>query len=119
MVNLKNQINKLFLAVDCKDADGFISFLGENACFRFAGMPVVRGKKDIRDAVASFFSSVRSLRHRIMDIWQQGDTVILEGEVTYSFADGRELILPFVNIFRMNAGLISDYRIYIDMSAFK
>ena len=41
--------------------------------------------------------------------------IVCEGEVTYTHHDGRSVTVPFCNVFEAEAGLISLYRIYIDM----
>ena len=110
-------LDKLFVAIDKKDIDSFISFLTEDACFTFANMPAVCGKKNVRDAVSGFFSGIKGLSHNISQTWEKGDTLICEGKVTYTRNDSKEMTFPFVNIFRMRDSLIADYRIYTDNSA--
>lgn len=113
---MKDWMNRLFAAIDHKDADGFVSFLTEDACFRFGNAPAICNKKDIRNAVSLFLSGIKDLRHRILGIWEQDNIVICEGEVAYTRHDGSELTFPFVDIFRMNGELIADYRIFMDIS---
>ncbi len=112
----KGLLKNLFLAIDRKDADGFVSFLTQDACFRFANAPVIHNQEGIRSAVVLFFSSLKGLRHRLLDVWEQDNVIICAGEVTYTRQDGSELTLPFVDILRMHGDLISDYRIYMDIS---
>ncbi len=113
---MKDWVNQLFAAIDRKDADAFVSFLTEDASFRFANAPVIRNKKDIRNAVALFLSNIKGLRHRILGVWEQDDIIICEGEVIYTRHNGSELALPFVDTLRMKGDLIADYRIYMDIS---
>ncbi len=113
---MKERVKQLFQAIDRKDADSFVSFLTPDASFRFANAPVVRNKEDILHAVGSFLASIKSLRHLIKDIWEQGDVIICEGEVRYTRLNGSELTLPFVDILRIKGDLVDDYRVYIDIS---
>jgi ketosteroid isomerase-like protein len=114
---MKDWIKQLFIAIDRKDAQGFAAFFTDNAIFRFANAPAVAGKENIRQAVEAFFSAVKGLRHNITGAWELKDVVICEGEVTYTRLDDKQLTVPFVDIFRIEKGLIADYRIYIDISA--
>jgi ketosteroid isomerase-like protein len=114
---MKDLWNQLFAAIDRKDADGFASFLTKDASFRFANAPVICNKENIRNAVAIFLSNIKGLRHRILNVWEQDSVIICEGEVIYTRYNGSELALPFVDILRIKADLISDYRIYMDISA--
>lgn len=109
-------LNSLFESIDRMDPDKFVTFLTEDASFRFGNWPPVCGTASIHDAVAGFFSSIKALRHRVLRIWEPGDTVMCEGEVTYTRHDGRELTLPFANFLEMRTGRIGDYRIYADVS---
>lgn len=91
---MKDWITQLFATIDRKDADGFVSFFTPDACFRFANTPVICNKENIRDAVAQFFSNIKSLRHRILTVWEQDAVVICEGEVKYTLHNGGELEVP-------------------------
>ncbi len=113
---MKEQMTKIFAAIDRKDTDAFVSFLSDDAIFRFANAPVVRNKEDIRKVVILFLSNIKSSRHRVLGVWQEDNIVICEGEVIYTRHNGSELTLPFVDILRMRGDLITDYRVYIDIS---
>lgn len=116
-MNLRDWIDALFAAIDGKDAENFVGFLTEDACFAFGNLPALAGRAAIRDFVAAFFAGIRAVSHRVPDVWQADDTVICRGEVTYTRHDGSTLTVPFANIFRMAGGKVRDYRIYADASA--
>lgn len=113
---MKGWVKDLFLAIDRMDADGFSAFLTKECAFCFGNAPAVYDRENIRDYVANFFSSIKGLAHRILETWEFGQTVICEGEVTYIRRDDKKITLPFVDIFRMEQGLIADYRVYMDIS---
>lgn len=113
---MREKIESLFKAIDKKDAAGFASFLAEGASFKFANAPAVVGRENIQKDVANFFSSIKGLRHKALKVYEAGDFLICEGEVTYIKHDGAELTIPFADILKIKAGLISDYRIYMDPS---
>ena len=106
---------KLFASIDAMDTESFLSFIDENAIFRFGSTPPVKGHVAIRAAVESFFASVAKLRHVLQRQVADDDAVVCEGEVTYTRHDGSNITLPFVNVFEVDGGLISLYRIYIDV----
>jgi ketosteroid isomerase-like protein len=116
-VILHDWIAALFAAIDRQDAEAFAGFVTEDARFVFANLPAVEGRAAIRDFVAGFFVSIRSLSHDVPDAWQAGDTVICRGEVSYTRHDGSVLTVPFANVFRMAGDQVRDYRIYMDASA--
>lgn len=105
----------LFASIDAMDAEGFVAFIATDATFRFGSSPPVNGRPAIRQSVESFFSMFAGLRHELQRVIVDGGTAVCEGEVTYTKHDGSKITLPFANIFEIKAGLISIYRIYIDM----
>ncbi|MCQ9206359.1 MAG: nuclear transport factor 2 family protein [Omnitrophica bacterium] len=113
---MKDWVGRLFKTIDKKDVDQFILFLTEDASFRFANMPAVVGRENIRKTTSQFFSSVNGLKHAIEKVVKSDDVVVCEGAVTYMLKDNSKATFPFANIFRMKNGLIADYRIYADIS---
>ena len=106
---------KLFASIDAMDTESFLSFIREDATFRFGSSPAVKGHAEIRAAVEGFFASFAALRHDLRRIVADGDAVVCEGEVTYTRHDGSSVTLPYVNVFEVDDGLISLYRVYIDI----
>jgi limonene-1,2-epoxide hydrolase len=107
---------KLFVSIDAMDTEGFLGFLAPDGEFRFGSVPVVRGHDGIREAVGGFFSSIAAISHELQRIVADGNTVVCEGEVTYTRHDGSRVTLPFCNVFETDGSLISLYRIYIDIA---
>ena len=105
----------LFASIDAMDTERFLSFIDTKATFRFGSSPPVTGHDAIRAAVESFFSSFAALKHKLLRLVADDNVVACEGEVTYTRHDASTITLPFVNIFEVNDGLISLYRIYIDI----
>lgn len=109
-------IHQLFTTIDGRDAQQFVTFLTEDARFRFGNAPEVRGRVQIQEAVAGFFGTIQGLQHRIINTWIHPDTVICQGEVTYTRLDGSQLTLPFTNIFGLAGKHVAEYLIYMDIT---
>ena len=107
---------QLFESIDQKDADKFVTFLTDDAVFKFGNADPVNGKAAIRGAVAAFFSSIQAINHKINDTWTQPDAVVCHGTVTYTRHDSSLLTVPFANIFKMRDNSIREYLIFIDTS---
>lgn len=108
-------LDQLFDAIDNKDAQRFARFMTRDAEFRFGSSPAVRGRDAIESAVAQFFATIDGLSHRIARTWRDESSLACEGEVCYRRLDGREVLVPFVDVFRFEDDLISSYRIYVDI----
>ena len=106
---------KLFASIDAMDTESFLGFIHEDATFRFGSSPAVKGHAEIGAAVSGFFSSFAALKHDLQRLVADGNAVVCEGEVTYTRHNGSAITLPFVNVFETDDGLISLYRVYIDI----
>ncbi|HSN54441.1 MAG TPA: nuclear transport factor 2 family protein [Candidatus Sulfomarinibacteraceae bacterium] len=105
----------LFAAIDAADVDAFMGWLTQDCSFVYGSSEPVRGADAVRALVAGFLASFRRVTHRVDSSWEADDAGVTEGLVTYITADGREVTLPFCNVFHLAAdGRIRDYRIYID-----
>ncbi len=107
---------KLFVSIDAMDTEGFLGFIAPDGEFRFGSAPPVRGREGIREAVGGFFSSIAAISHEVRRMVAEGNAAVCEGEVTYTRHDGTAVTLPFCNVFETDSGLISLYRIYIDIA---
>jgi ketosteroid isomerase-like protein len=104
----------LFAAVDGKNTSAFLKFLTPDAEFRFANAPAAFGHAAVGESVEGFFGAIGSSAHTLNRTWQDEDSAICEGTVTYTRLDGSELTVPFANVFYMRDGLIARYLIFID-----
>lgn len=109
-------LNELFIAIDKKDVEAFVSFLAQDSTFRFGNLPAVEGKKNIGEFVSGFFASIDSLNHRIVAAWQLPVGAFCHGLVSYTRHDKSVLAVPFSNLFATNADSIREYLIFADTS---
>ena len=109
------QIDKLFASIDAMDTEGFVGFLTEDCSFRFGSAPAVSGHEAIGAAVGGFFQSIAGLSHDVHRVVDSDGVIACEGEVTYTRHDNSQVTLPFCDIFETDSGLISVYRIYMDI----
>jgi len=106
---------KLFASIDAMDTESFLSFISKDGTFRFGSSPPVTGHAAIKAAVENFFASFAGLKHDLQRQVADDKVVVCEGEVTYTRHDGSDVTLPFANSFEIDDGLISSYRVYIDI----
>ncbi len=109
-------VKNLFHSIDAMDTDKFVTFLTDDAEFRFGNAPSAIGKEQIHQGVAGFFSSIKGLSHELAYAHVTDDTVITEGTVTYTRFDDSKLSVSFCNVFGMKGDLIQRYFIYIDLN---
>lgn len=109
-------VRQLFECIDAKDVDGFLEYLTDDAKFILGNAPAVTGKESIRKTLEEFLASIEGISHRIVETWVHPETVICQGEVTYTRLDSSQVTIPFATILRMEDERIKDYLIYIDIT---
>jgi len=115
-MNADKFVRSLYTSVDNKDIDGLASKLAESVRFKFSNYDAVIGIEDVLQANTDFFSSVKSMRHTLDGTWQQGDTLICNGQVHYVRLDDTEFSVEFATILNVINEKISNYLIYADVS---
>lgn len=105
---------KLFAAIDAMNADAFVSFLTPDGEFKFGNNPSVVGQGAIAQLVDGFWRSIGGSSHTLVHLWNDGDRVALQGEVSYTRKDGKVVTVPFVNVFHLRGDKIARYLIHID-----
>jgi ketosteroid isomerase-like protein len=106
----------LFEVVDTKNTEAFLDLLTPDAEFRFANARSACGRAAIGESVGGFFQAIGSSAHTVNRTWQDNDSAVCEGEVTYTRLDGSTLTVPFANVFYLRNGLIARYLIFADVS---
>jgi hypothetical protein len=112
----KQDILRLFKSIDEADVKTFLTFLDEEANFKFANLPVVSGKKNIGEFLDGFFKSIRSLSHKNLEVYELDGVRFVNGNVTYTRHDGSTLSVDYSNTFKLKNGRIRDYLIFVDNS---
>ncbi|MEU8203189.1 nuclear transport factor 2 family protein [Streptosporangium sp. NPDC049046] len=110
-------VRRVFRTVDSFDPDEFVRLLAEDATLVFGNAEPMAGREAIAAGLRDFFSTIGGLRHRIVRNWQVDADIIAETEVTYRRLDGTDVGVVAVSIWRTrDDGLISDYRIFVDLA---
>ncbi|MCT4615949.1 MAG: nuclear transport factor 2 family protein [Marinifilaceae bacterium] len=109
-------IDSLSTDLDNKNMDAVLSYLTEDCKFTAGNSDQITGKNSIQEVFQVFFSSVKSTKHDVQDIFESGDSLVHRGFVTYTRLDETQLCVPFCDVFKMRDGKICEYIIYIDWS---
>lgn len=103
--------------IDSMDVTESGKLFAEDATMTFGNAEPMVGRDAIEAGIASFFSSIAGLRHRLLNEWCVGPDTIAETAVTYRLHDGKQVTVPAVTIWRArDDGMITDYRVFIDLA---
>lgn len=112
----REQVAQMTGALDRGDVDTYLQPFAEDSRFRFANQDPVKGRNNIRDAVAGAVAALGGTRHAIVDVWYQSDTIIAEFDIDLGVDTGKPVTLPCVSVIRLRDGLVVDFRINMDAS---
>lgn len=107
----------MFDGLDTTGVPGLFPYLDDDVVFRFGSFPAGRGRDVFDETWRSISSHIESLSHELLEVWETDDSAICRGNVTYSLTDGRDVTVPFANVFYLRGGKIVEYLIYVDASA--
>jgi len=113
-MNLIDRIYQVFAAADQLNLDEWIVCFTKEAQFRFGNMAPVAGHDEIRQAMAQFFSTIQTMHHEFVGMYEQDNVVIAEAKVTFIRLDNKVVQIPAVTVFRMTGDLVQDFRLYMD-----
>ncbi len=109
-------VRRMFEAGESMNVENFVKFYTEDAHYQFSNFPVAYGPQGIRDTSVDFLNTVAKVYHHITNIWEQGDTVICEMEVTYIRHDGKVFRLPCCDTIVFKGDKVQQLKIYMDIS---
>ena len=109
-------VKRLFSRGEAFDSAGFVTFFTDNPVYQFGNFDVCLDKEAIKKSADNFFSQINAVYHEIKMIWEVGDLVFVEMDVTYWRKDNSEISLPCTDIFRVEGDKFSELRIFMDVN---
>src|SRR5438105_807470 len=97
---MSDTVVRLFGRGEAFDSEGFIGFFTDTPMYEFGNADPCLNKAAIKASVDNFFGSVAALYHDIRNLWEVGDAMFVEMDVTYWRKDGSVITLPCSDIFR-------------------
>jgi hypothetical protein len=115
---LAQLIKGVFEAGEAMDVERFSGKFTEDAVYQFGNEPIVYGRQGIKDAdsIKAFNKTVKSIKHHIKGMWEIGELLIVEMEVTYVRHNGKTFTLPACDTVRFKGDLVQQMRIFMDIS---
>lgn len=109
-------VRQMFEAGESMDVENFVKFYTDDALYQFSNFPLVYGPQGIRDSSVEFLKRVKAIKHRIINMWERGNTVICQMEVSYTRYDGQVFTLPCCDFIKLRGNLVESLEIFMDIS---
>lgn len=100
-----------------RDAELLSSIFTSDGTFQLGPFPEVQGRAAIRESVGAFFATIDDMGQSFVRGWEHPGGLVYEAEVSYRLKSGAEVAIPYCNVWDITDGLISRYRVYIDLAA--
>ena len=115
-VTATSLVKQLFSRGEAFDAEGFVTFFTDTPLYQFGNFEVCFDKAAIKKSANNFFSQINAVYHNIKTIWEVGNIVFVEMDVTYWRKDDSIVSLPCFDIFRLEGDKFSELRIFMDVN---
>lgn len=112
----KSWYEELFGHIDNRRMDEFLSFLTDDIKLTVANHPTAAGKEWVRVAVGALWQSVNGVKHEFHHVFQDQGHMIFQATVAYTRLDNKVVSVPCVTIIRLEGDLVSEWRIYVDLT---
>lgn len=107
-------VERMFTAVEKRDLDTYLTFFTEDAEYRAANLPPVFGHKGIAEFAKPMMDMFTKVDHIVKDVWQSGDVICCELDLTYVRKDGKSVTVPCCDIIRLQGGKVKSLRAFLD-----
>lgn len=110
-------VKEQFLALDeTRDVHQYLRSFTPDAQVRFGSSPVVSGRDNLVGSIQQYFALYAKTKHTPKASWQSGDTVFVEGDISYTLREGSTFTFPFLNKYERQGDAIQRLDIFVDLS---
>lgn len=100
--------------VDRGGLDAVAELVTDDLEFRIANSPAIRGREAVIEAERAFLTTIAAHTHEFVEVFNDGDTTVLEAVVTYTRLDGTALDVPCATVLRRRGDLVASIHVYLD-----
>ena len=108
-------LTEYYAAMETNDPLRYGAYYAEDMTLTFGNSPTITGRQNVIAAFAEVLGKVRSLHHDLVNVWEQGDGVILYESVgVWNLLDGSRISINACTVLTVADGKFTDQRIYVD-----
>jgi ketosteroid isomerase-like protein len=106
-------------AVMAGDRAAAARYLDEQVRYRVGARPAAVGIDAVFSYIAAQSEHAQWTGHTLHGSWSDGRVVVVEVDSHFRrVADGRPIVLPCTDVYRLAGGRIVDWRVYADLTVF-
>lgn len=112
----KAWLKEIYDGVDRMDAEAFGAALAPDVRLTWGNQPAVNGRDGVVEAIGGFFGTIAGLEHRFVNVWEHGDDIIVEWQVTYTRQDGGTAVVPATTLLERGPDGARTCRVHVDLA---
>jgi ketosteroid isomerase-like protein len=105
-----------YAALDGGRYDEAASYLAEDIATRYPAGDEMSGRAALMRVTERSLGRLASIRHRVLNAWEEDDELIFELEIAYERRDGVTIVRTGVGIFVLRDGVVAAQRLFVDMA---
>jgi ketosteroid isomerase-like protein len=117
-VDVPEWLRSHYELVDAARLDEYLEDFTDDAELQFGADPPLRGKEALRERFAAGHAR-HALRHTFRNVWEAGETTIVEFDAVYTYPDGEVVSTAAVVIVERRNDLIRELRVFMDQRPFR
>lgn len=116
----KTYVARVFYCDEHKKLHEFTLLLTPDCFIQFGSNPPIAGRQNIENMLVEFNKQFKHLSQHIQKVFYDSpEEIVYAADATYTFDDGNNTgAIPYMVHLRFAGSLVSEYRIYIDLSPF-
>jgi SnoaL-like domain len=113
---MKYWFSDMYADIDAMRLDAFAAALAPDIKVAVGNNPVMSGRQAAKEGIGYFFSTIKGLKHHLVNVAESNGLTFLEANVEYLRKDGKAVNVPVVTVLERSGDLVKSLRIYFDVA---
>jgi ketosteroid isomerase-like protein len=113
---MKYWFSDMYADIDAMRLDAFAAALAPDIKVVVGNNPVMSGRQAVKEGIGYFFSTIKGLKHHLVNVAESNGLTFLEANVEYLRKDGKTVTIPAVTVLERSGELVNSLRIYFDVA---
>jgi hypothetical protein len=113
---MKYWFSDMYANIDAMRLNEFAEVLAPDVKVVVGNNPAMNGRQAAKEGIGYFFSTIKGLKHHLVNVVEGNGLTFLEANVEYLRKDGKTVTVPVVTVLERSSDLVTSLRIYFDVA---
>jgi ketosteroid isomerase-like protein len=109
-------VSDMYANIDAMRLNEFAEVLAPDVKVVVGNNPAMNGRQAAKEGIGYFFSTIKGLKHHLVNVVEGNGLTFLEANVEYLRKDGKTVTVPVVTVLERSSDLVTSLRIYFDVA---